>query len=111
VLSFSDRDTADYIEALRHDPCAYCGIGHGVIDHIEAKTQGGVDGWENLTGACDHCNSSKHALSLLFYLGRKLVDSKLLPLLERRASWIGGDVRGDHFRDVRRWAQRRRAGF
>lgn len=109
-----DQVAADreYRTALRRDPCAYCGepMG-GVIDHIEPKVSGGSDGWANLTGACESCNCSKNALPLLYFLGRKRVDAELLPLLEQRAGWIGADVRGNHFRDVSRWAERRGAFF
>jgi len=54
-----------YIEALRRDPCAYCGGPGGTLDHIVPTARGGADEWQNLTGACGYCNSQKAHTPLL----------------------------------------------
>lgn len=54
---------------LRGDPCCYgCGRRVEVTDHIEAARRGGSHSWENYTGACFPCNSSKGAKPLLLWL-------------------------------------------
>ena len=58
---------------LRLDPCSYCsGVG-GEIDHIVPIASGGGDGWNNLTGACRHCNAAKSDMPMLMWLGRRLM--------------------------------------
>lgn len=73
---------AEYMRALRCDPCAYCGataetaIHRMELDHIEPAVY--VDGvrakntttaeWENLTSACAACNLEKRRMSLLEFL-------------------------------------------
>jgi 5-methylcytosine-specific restriction endonuclease McrA len=62
-----------YREALRYDPCAYCGrsragLGPGTIDHIVPLGARGPDVPFNWTGACEHCNKSKGAEPLLLYM-------------------------------------------
>ncbi|HPN39686.1 MAG TPA: HNH endonuclease [Melioribacteraceae bacterium] len=48
---------------LRRDnfKCAYCGRSdlQLTIDHIEPKSRGGLDEWENLITACIKCNNKK----------------------------------------------------
>jgi predicted nucleic acid-binding Zn ribbon protein len=61
---------ADYAALLRRDPCSYCGGAGGGIDHIVARAREGADGWENLTGTCGRCNSSKCDRPLLEHLLR-----------------------------------------
>lgn len=54
---------------LRGDPCSYgCGRRVEVTDHIEAARRGGAHSWENYTGACFPCNSSKGTKPLLVFL-------------------------------------------
>jgi 5-methylcytosine-specific restriction endonuclease McrA len=69
-----DVDTLDYIEVLRHDPCAYCSAPpQSHIDHIVPVSLGGASDWVNLTAACRSCNTSKSNKSLLrFLLDRSL---------------------------------------
>lgn len=82
-----------YKEALRHDPCAYCPAPAAHIDHIVPRDQAGPDSWDNLTGACSACNSSKRNLSLLSYLlARKILheikdDTDALAILIVRRKW------------------------
>jgi 5-methylcytosine-specific restriction endonuclease McrA len=59
---------AEYSSVLFSDPCSYCGQPTQAIDHIDPISQGGDGSWENLTGACTHCNSSKGTKSLLEFL-------------------------------------------
>ncbi|WP_285727248.1 HNH endonuclease [Psychromicrobium xiongbiense] len=46
---------------LRRDDhrCAYCGGSASTIDHIQPKSRGGADSWENLVAACLRCNNLK----------------------------------------------------
>jgi len=41
--------------------CAYCGKGNVplTMDHIQPKSKGGEDTWENLIAACTKCNNKK----------------------------------------------------
>lgn len=61
--------SVEYEEALRADPCAYCGArAANELDHIEPISRGGTHGWENVTAACRSCNARKHARPLLVHL-------------------------------------------
>jgi len=45
--------------------CQYCGVRHNLtLDHIIPRSKGGKDTWENLTTACQKCNTRKGNLSL-----------------------------------------------
>ena len=46
---------------LRRDGyrCAYCQKSANTIDHVQPKSRGGKDTWENLVACCLKCNSSK----------------------------------------------------
>lgn len=59
-----------YKRALRADPCSYCGGQGGITDHIVPRVLGGGDD-ENLTGACQGCNSRKSSKRLLSFLAHR----------------------------------------
>ena len=46
---------------LRRDShrCAYCKRTANTVDHVQPKSKGGTDSWENLVAACLRCNNSK----------------------------------------------------
>ena len=46
---------------LRRDAhhCAYCGRGATTIDHVQPRSRGGADSWENLVACCLKCNNLK----------------------------------------------------
>lgn len=46
---------------LRRDAhrCAYCGRAAATIDHVQPRSRGGEDTWENLVAACVKCNNFK----------------------------------------------------
>ena len=46
---------------LRRDNhhCAYCGRFANTIDHVQPKSRGGQDTWENLVASCLKCNNAK----------------------------------------------------
>jgi len=46
---------------LRRDSqrCAYCGNSAATIDHVQPKSRGGQDTWENLVACCFKCNNVK----------------------------------------------------
>ncbi|MFT4234567.1 MAG: HNH endonuclease [Microbacterium sp.] len=46
---------------LRRDGfrCGYCGAAATTIDHIQPRSRGGVDSWENLVACCLKCNNIK----------------------------------------------------
>jgi len=46
---------------LRRDAhrCAYCGRSASTIDHVQPRSRGGADSWENLVAACLRCNNLK----------------------------------------------------
>ncbi len=54
---------------LRRDDhrCAYCRKTATTVDHIEPRSRGGIDSWENLVACCLRCNGLKgdHTLGQL----------------------------------------------
>lgn len=46
---------------LRRDnnQCAYCGRFANTIDHVQPRSRGGADSWENLVACCLRCNNIK----------------------------------------------------
>ena len=46
---------------LRRDDqrCAYCGAHASTIDHVQPRSRGGADSWENLVACCLRCNNVK----------------------------------------------------
>jgi 5-methylcytosine-specific restriction endonuclease McrA len=46
---------------LRRDGhrCAYCRASANTIDHVQPKSRGGKDTWENLVACCLKCNNKK----------------------------------------------------
>lgn len=46
---------------LRRDAyrCAYCSKNANTIDHVQPKSRGGKDTWENLVACCLKCNNAK----------------------------------------------------
>lgn len=46
---------------LRRDGhrCAYCSKLANTIDHVQPKSRGGQDSWENLVACCLKCNNNK----------------------------------------------------
>ncbi|MGG5171738.1 HNH endonuclease [Pseudarthrobacter sp. J1738] len=46
---------------LRRDGnrCGYCGKSAHTIDHIQPRSRGGEDSWENLVACCLRCNNVK----------------------------------------------------
>ncbi len=46
---------------LRRDShrCAYCGKAASTIDHVQPRSRGGQDTWENLVACCLRCNNIK----------------------------------------------------
>jgi 5-methylcytosine-specific restriction endonuclease McrA len=46
---------------LRRDDhrCAYCGKSATTVDHVQPRSRGGADSWENLVACCLRCNNLK----------------------------------------------------
>jgi 5-methylcytosine-specific restriction endonuclease McrA len=46
---------------LRRDGnrCAYCNQSASTIDHVQPRSRGGADSWENLVACCLKCNNIK----------------------------------------------------
>ena len=65
------KQYADYRRRLwQRDPtCAYCrkriASGKETLDHIQPKSQGGMDTPSNLVLACEKCNQAKDARSMV----------------------------------------------
>jgi 5-methylcytosine-specific restriction endonuclease McrA len=69
--ALTSDETKDYREIVIRDPCSYCGLPASVPDHIVPLIESMDDRWENLTGVCWACNSSKGRKPLLLWmLGR-----------------------------------------
>lgn len=67
-MLLDDPQSLEYMNIVLLDPCSYCGVESNTVDHIVPRARGGTHEWDNLTGACGTCNSSKHARSLLIHL-------------------------------------------
>lgn len=82
---------------LRRDNhrCAYCGKAANTIDHVQPKSRGGSDSWENLVACCVRCNNLK-ADKTLRELGWSL---SVQPRQPHGTAWL---VRGID-RDVPAW--------
>lgn len=77
---------------LRRDSnrCAYCSKTATTIDHVQPKSRGGTDSWENLVACCLRCNNKKGDKTLA-EIGWTL---SVTPRMPHGTSWI---VRGaDH---------------
>lgn len=74
---------------LRRDGhrCAYCGRSANTIDHVQPRSRGGRDTWENLVAACLKCNNKKSDKTL-DELGWQL---SFVPRMPQGVSW---SVRG-----------------
>lgn len=56
---WNDPDIARFREALRADPCCYCGGPGGTVEHLEVRGRAGRwnDRW--WVGACTRCNGAR----------------------------------------------------
>lgn len=74
---------------LRRDAwrCAYCAKAANTIDHVQPKSKGGTDSWENLVACCFRCNNQKSDRTLN-ELGWEL---KVSPRMPTGMQWL---VRG-----------------
>jgi 5-methylcytosine-specific restriction endonuclease McrA len=74
---------------LRRDNhrCAYCNRSANTIDHVQPKSRGGQDTWENLVACCLKCNNLKSDKTLA-EIGWQL---RFTPRMPSGASWT---VRG-----------------
>jgi len=64
--------------------CQYCGGVAETIDHVLARSRGGLHSWENVVAACRRCNLHK---------GDRLLDDTSLalrrrPAVARRFTWV-----------------------
>lgn len=60
--------TQSWQQALRRDPCVFCGSQSESLDHIRPYAKMGRHGWENRAPACRQCNQEKGTLGLIEYL-------------------------------------------
>ncbi|KQV07335.1 HNH endonuclease [Leifsonia sp. Root112D2] len=74
---------------LRRDGhrCAYCGKNATTIDHVQPRSRGGRDSWENLVACCLRCNNKKSDRTLS-EMGWAL---HAIPRMPHDVSWV---VRG-----------------
>lgn len=70
---------------LRRDEhrCGYCGKGASTVDHIQPRSRGGADSWENLVACCLRCNNAKSDRTLA-EMGWKL---RSTPVPPRNGHW------------------------
>lgn len=84
----STKTAGGYKAMLMGDPCSYCGGEGGTIDHITARTAGGKHEYDNYTGACQSCNSSKHNVPLLPFLLLRPITEQQVELEYQRQSYL-----------------------
>ncbi|SJM71739.1 HNH endonuclease [Gulosibacter sp. 10] len=84
---------------LRRDShrCAYCDAFANTIDHVQPRSRGGRDSWENLVACCLRCNNVKGDRTPE-EMGWTLRRRPLPPLPHR---WI---MRGSERTDAEEWA-------
>lgn len=84
---------------LRRDGqhCAYCGGAANTIDHVQPRSRGGADSWENLVACCLRCNNKKGNRTL----GEMNWTLRIRPRAPHGSSWM---VRGIE-RDVPQWEE------
>jgi hypothetical protein len=70
----------DWKDRIRSEPCSYCGRdahpqkdnGRGkafrTIDHIQPRSTGGINCWENYTSCCQACNQKRGTTPLLQFM-------------------------------------------
>lgn len=80
------RVRAEYMRAMRRDPCAYCGEPSEALDHLVPRCDGGPDAWTNRAGACTRCNSTKQSTPFLTFLAWKQARDAFEPWREIVAS-------------------------
>lgn len=70
---------------LRRDghSCAYCGAHATTVDHVQPRSRGGQNTWENLVACCQRCNSAKADRSLES-MGWRL---RVAPVRPRGVQW------------------------
>lgn len=71
---------------LRRDMhrCLYCGRSANTIDHVQPKSRGGKDTWENLVACCLKCNNAKGDKTLS-EIGWQL---RQTPRMPHGAEWV-----------------------
>lgn len=74
---------------LRRDGgrCCYCGNAATTVDHVQPRSRGGADSWENLVACCLRCNNKKGDRTLA-EMGWQLSSPPAVP---RQPAWF---VRG-----------------
>lgn len=77
-----------YKRALVADVCSYCGGPAEMLEHIDAKSRGGGNEWDNLTGACHSCNWKKKSQSLLGFLGSRQFRPTYVDAIETFGRWV-----------------------
>lgn len=85
-MGIEQEQAAAYVAALKDDPCAYCGGQATTVDHVVPRSRGGSDTWDNLTGACNRCNASKGARTLIGHLLRERTTADY-PAVETEIEW------------------------
>lgn len=73
-----DRLPGEWRMTLLNDPCVYCGAAPDGLDHIQAGSRRGHDGWMNRAPACEKCDQMKGAAPLWFFLlARRRAEERL----------------------------------
>jgi 5-methylcytosine-specific restriction endonuclease McrA len=77
---------------LRRDAhrCAYCGKSASTIDHVQPRSRGGADSWENLVACCLRCNNVKGDRTP----GEMGWSLRISPRVPHDASWVVRGVEG-----------------
>ncbi|MCZ2402603.1 HNH endonuclease [Paenarthrobacter sp. Z7-10] len=60
-LPYNEPLPASRRGVLRRDDhrCGYCGKTAATVDHVQPKSRGGGDSWENMVACCLRCNNIK----------------------------------------------------
>lgn len=73
--------SARYHQAMKNDPCAYCGNRSEQLDHIFPANRRGRNRRllkDNCTGICAPCNNSKRNLKPLHFMISRRIESEII---------------------------------
>jgi 5-methylcytosine-specific restriction endonuclease McrA len=68
VLLRNVHERPTFYKSVKKEPCVYCGGKSAGMDHIQPKSKGGADHWQNRAPACTECDRRKSSWPMLLWL-------------------------------------------